>query len=167
VSAPIIVTAAMGAADFAWADALRRKHFPPERNLVPAHITLFHHLPPSIEAELGQRMAALCAGRPPDARITEVMLLGGGVAFRIESPELLAMREELAHAFSSLLMPQDRAPPRLHLTIQNKVAPAVARALAADLRETFRPRSLQIAGLKSWRYLDGPWEMIRETRFRG
>ena len=29
---PIIMTAQMGPADFAWADSMRRRHFPPERN---------------------------------------------------------------------------------------------------------------------------------------
>ncbi|RZL99804.1 MAG: 2'-5' RNA ligase family protein, partial [Sphingomonas sp.] len=47
-AAPIIVTAVFGAEDFAWADGLRRAHFPPDRNIVPAHLTLFHHLAPSL-----------------------------------------------------------------------------------------------------------------------
>lgn len=167
MTAPIIVTAALGARDFAWADALRREHFPPERNQVPAHVTLFHHLPPSVESELGQRMEALCAGSAPEARLTTVMLLGGGVAYRIESPGLLAMRADLADAFAGLLTPQDRAEPRLHITVQNKVEPSVAKAMAEHLRADFRPRPVTIAGLKSWRYLGGPWEAIREVRFRG
>ena len=59
--APIVVTALMGAEDFAWADSLRRAHFPPERNKVPAHISLFHHLPPSLLPELSDRMKQLAA----------------------------------------------------------------------------------------------------------
>ncbi len=63
--APIIVTALMGPADFGWAEGLRHAHFPPARNLVPAHITLFHHLPPSALEEVKRRLKGLCAGAPP------------------------------------------------------------------------------------------------------
>ncbi|HUD91240.1 2'-5' RNA ligase family protein [Sphingobium sp.] len=167
MTAPIIVTALMGASDFAWADGLRRAHFPPERNVLPAHVTLFHHLPPSVLAELAARLKRLCAGGPPDARLTEVVLLGRGVAYRIDSPALLAMRDELADAFSRLLTPQDQARPRLHITVQNKVTPEEAKVLAAMLRRDFRPRPLAIAGLAAWYYRGGPWELATKMMFRG
>jgi hypothetical protein len=167
MNAPIIVTALMGAADFAWADGLRRAHYPPDRNLLPAHVTLFHHLPPSLLEELATRLKRLCAGRAPDARLTEVMLLGRGVAYRIDSPDLMMMREDLADAFAALLTPQDQARPRLHITVQNKVAPEEARALAEDLRQDFRPRPLAIAGLAAWHYRGGPWEQAMKAMFRG
>lgn len=167
VPAPIIVTALMGAADFAWADGLRRAHFPPERNWLGAHITLFHHLPPSALGEVAGRLKRLGAGPRPTARLTDVMLLGRGVAYRVESPELLAMRAELADAFAGMLTPQDQAKPRLHITIQNKVTPDAAKALADKLRADFRPRPLAIAGLAAWHYRGGPWEMAMKAMFRG
>lgn len=167
MSAPIIVSALMGPADFAWADALRRAHFPPERNHLSAHITLFHHLPPSALAEVTTRLKALAAGPRPPARLTDVMLLGRGVAFRIDSPDLLAMRDDLADAFAGLLTPQDQARPRLHITVQNKVDPAIAKALAEDLRRDFHPRPLAIAGLAAWHYRGGPWELAAKAIFRG
>lgn len=165
--APIIVTALMGAEDFAWADALRRAHFPPERNHIPAHITLFHHLPSSALGEVAQRLRALCAGPPPSARLTEVMMLGRGVAYRVESPGLLAMRQELADAFAGLLTPQDQAHPRFHITVQNKVAADEAKALAAHLRAAFKPRPLVVAGLAAWHYRGGPWDLAMKATFRG
>ncbi|WP_300111228.1 2'-5' RNA ligase family protein [Sphingobium sp.] len=167
VPAPIIVTALMGAADFAWADGLRRAHFPPERNWLGAHITLFHHLPPSALGEVAGRLKRLGAGPRPAARLTDVMLLGRGVAYRVESPELLAMRAELADAFAGMLTPQDQAKPRLHITIQNKVTPDAAKALADKLRADFRPRPLAIAGLAAWHYRGGPWELAMKAMFRG
>lgn len=167
LSAPIIVTALMGAADFAWADGLRRAHFPPERNLIPAHLTLFHHLPPSSLDEIMTRLKRLCAGPPPLARLTDVMLLGRGVAYRVDSPDLMAMREEIADAFAGLLTPQDQARPRLHITVQNKVAPDEAKALATHLRDLFRPRPLAIAGLAAWHYRGGPWDLAMKAMFRG
>ena len=128
---PIIITAEMGKADQAWANALRRAHFPPERNYLDAHITLFHHLPPTHLAEIKSRLAALASEYPPPvAHLGEVMMLGRGVAYRVDSPELMAIRGELAEQFAGLLIPQDQARPRLHITVQNKVEPAVAKALA-------------------------------------
>ncbi len=164
---PIIVTALMGAADFAWAEGMRRAHFPPERNQVPAHVTLFHHLPPSLLEELRHRLKRLCAGPAPAAMISDVMLLGRGVAYRVESAELMAIRDELAEAFTGLLVPQDQGRPRFHITVQNKVEPGEARALYQILRQDFRPKPLAIAGLAAWHYREGPWELALKASFRG
>ena len=95
------------------------------------------------------------------------MDLGGGVAFRIVSPELDAMRHELAHHLSGLLGAQDSGGWRPHVTIQNKVPPKLARALMAELERDFRPRPLAISGLGLHRYLNGPWEKLASYAFRG
>ena len=58
------------------------------------------------------------------------MDLGGGVAFRVVSDELDAIRDDIADHFHGLLCAQDAAGWRPHVTIQNKVAPREARALA-------------------------------------
>lgn len=165
--APIIVTALMGAADFAWADGLRRAHFPPERNHIPAHISLLHHLPPARFDELVRMLRNLAAGPAPAARLSQVMPLGRGVAFRVESPELLVMREDIVEAFAHDLIPQDQGTPRLHITVQNKVEPAVAKALHAELDRAFRPRPIVIAGLAAWYYRGGPWQLAQQVKFRG
>jgi hypothetical protein len=55
---------------FAWADGLRRAHYPPERNRLKAHVTLFHAFAPSLRDELHgvlRRFAAEYA--PPEAEI--------------------------------------------------------------------------------------------------
>jgi hypothetical protein len=167
LATPLIVTATFAPADFARLDGLRRAHFPPERNQVPAHLTLFHHLPPAIELELGRRLAAAAAGPPPCARMVGIMDLGRGTAFRVESDALAGIRAELARAFHGLLTPQDQAPWRPHVTIQNKVERRAATDLQQQLRLEALPRPLAIAGLASWRYLGGPWEKLREHPFRG
>lgn len=146
---------------------MRRRYYPAERNRVPAHITLFHHLPPSLLEELSWRLKRFCEEPAPVALLTEVMLLGAGVAYRIDSTELLAIREELADAFRGLLTPQDQARPRLHLTVQNKVTPTEARALADQLRAEFARRPIIIAGLAAWHYRGGPWELAMKASFRG
>ena len=134
---------------------------------MPAHLTLFHHLAPSLERELGQRLGSYSALPPPRASIAGIMDLGEGTALRVESEELEDIRDDLAEAFRGMLTPQDSAPWRPHITIQNKVEPKQARGLQQRLRATFEPRPLSIRGLASWRYLGGPWEPIRTHVFRG
>lgn len=164
---PIIVTAQMGTADQNWANRLRTAHFPAKRNHLAAHITLFHHLPPSLLPELTERLRRATAAPRPDAWLTGLIDLGGGVAYAIESPKLMDLRDDLTEAFTGMLTPQDQATPRLHITIQNKVASSEARALRAELARDFQPRPLVIAGLAAWHYCGGPWEQAMATRFRG
>jgi hypothetical protein len=162
----LIVTAEIGSADFAWLDGLRRAHYPSERNQVPAHLTMFHALPPSAEAELRGRLARVAQRPRPKATIAGLMDLGGGVAFRVVSTDLDLLREELAADLEGLLGPQDRGGWRPHVTIQNKVAPKVARALKDSLGRSFGSRPLAISGLGLFRYLGGPWERIAVYPFR-
>ncbi|MFD1787097.1 2'-5' RNA ligase family protein [Sphingomonas floccifaciens] len=166
MSDPLIVSAVFGSDDAAALDGLRRAHFPPERNQLAAHLTLFHHLPPSVANELKHRLSQLTRGVPaPQAWLGGVMSLGRGTAFRVESPELEAIRGDLAAAFASLLTPQDRAGWRPHVTIQNKVTPAEAKTLQAQLSASFARRPLVIRGLASWWYRGGPWEKHSSHNF--
>jgi len=164
--APIIVSALFGRADQGWFDAERAAHFPPERNQLAAHLTLFHHLPPSVADELKHRLAEETRGvQAPEARVRGAMSLGRGVAYRIDSPELVAIRARLAEAFAGLLTPQDAGGWRPHVTIQNKVQPAAARVLLAQIERDFRPRAVEIAGVATWWYRGGPWEPLSRHMF--
>ena len=166
--APLLVTAELPRDVFAWAEGLRRAHFPPERNKVRAHVTLFHALPPSCEAEL-RRLVARIAGEEaaPRARISGLMPLGNGTAFAIHSPALSAIHETLREALHGMLTAQDQAKRKLHVTIQNKVTAAEAKALQAELAATFAPRDFAFAGLALHRYLGGIWADAGSWRFRG
>lgn len=163
----LIVTAEIGQTDFAWLDQLRRANYPAERNRVPAHLTLFHALPPSAEPELRQRLTELTRSAPPRTFLEGIMDLGGGVAFRIVSQDLDLIRQELASDLHGLFSAQDAGGWRPHITIQNKVPDKVSRALIASLQHQFRARPLMITGLGLHRYLDGPWEDLAVYRFRG
>jgi hypothetical protein len=163
----LIVTAELAAPDFAWLDKLRKAHFPAERNLLPAHLTMFHALPPSVEGEVRATLALLGSGPPPRASIEGLMNLGGGVAFRVASQDLDRIRRELAEDFHGLLSAQDSGGWRPHVTIQNKVPPKDARALLGRLQSDFRPRPLMISGLGLHRYLGGPWQQLAIYPFRG
>ncbi len=165
---PFIVTAELPADVLAWADGLRRAHFPPERNHLAAHVTLFHAFAPSLREELRPLLARL-AGEfaPPPVRLTGLMDLGRGTALALESLGMLALRAEIAEHFHGALTAQDAHPPRLHITIQNKVEPAAAKALQRALAPTISERRFTFAGLGLHRYLAPEWETIGRWPFRG
>jgi len=133
VAGALIITAELAPGDFSWIEGLRRAHYPPDRNRVPAHLTMFHALPPSSEEEVRTRLARIVRRAPPHAQIAGVMDFGGGVAFRVVSSDLDQIRDELADGLEGLLGAQDNAGWRPHITIQNKVAPRTARELKEQL----------------------------------
>ena len=167
-SAPFIVTAELPADLFAWADALRREHFPPERNKLEAHVTLFHSFAPSLRDELPAFLARL-AGRyaPPQARQEGLMNLGTGTALAIESAGMLAIRAEVADHFHGMLTAQDMHEPRLHITIQNKVTPREARDLQRDFAPYLKLRKFAFAGLGLHLYRETHWDAVGRWPFRG
>ena len=167
MAGPLIVTAELGSEDLAWLNDLRRRHYPAERNQLPAHLTMFHALPPSAEQEIRQVLAGLAARPAPRAFIAGVMDLGGGAAFRIASDELDNIRAEIAGRLTGLLTAQDRAGWSAHVTIQNKVPPREAKTLIRALANQFDRRPVRIAGLGLHRYLGGPWKTLRTYSFRG
>lgn len=162
---PLILTARMEPRAQAYFQKLRALHFPVERNVVPAHVTLFHHLPGAeVDAIIG-RLKAVGRGTPLlRVEVAGVRSLGRGVAFDLRSPDLEDLRDELAEAWSTLLIPQDQLGFRPHVTVQNKVEAREAKELLAELSADFRPWSFVIDGLLLWRYLGGPWEALSETK---
>ena len=164
---PLIVTADFCPPDHSFLDAERRAHYPPERNILAAHLTLFHALPPSVEAELRCRLADVADRPQPRATLSDVRSLGSGVAYVVQSPELAELRAEIADAFRGCLTAQDAQGWRPHVTIQNKVTSSVARALLEEKQRHFTQRPIGLAGLALNRYLGGPWELVQRWRFRG
>ncbi|MCK8783189.1 2'-5' RNA ligase family protein [Roseomonas sp. NAR14] len=164
--APLILTARLDPASFARLDALRRTHFPTRLNRVPAHVTLFHHLPgrqrPAVVATLERACRALA---PMPLAVSRPVFLGHGVAFALETPALAALRRRLAAAWADRLTPQDRQGFRPHVTIQNKVPPETARALHMALAAGFLPWEARVEGLCLWHYRGGPWEPAGRFRF--
>lgn len=165
---PFIVTAGLPPDIFAWADGLRRAHYPPERNQLHAHVTLFHAFAPSLRDELGSLLPRIAAEfAPVPARITGPMDLGKGTALAIESTGMLAIRAMIADHFHGALTDQDRYQPRLHITIQNKVTRAQALALQQALATGFRPRTFSFCAVELHLYRGGPWEELGRFAFRG
>ena len=164
---PLILTALLEPHVQAWFEDLRRAHYPPELNRVPAHVSLFHHLPGSELAAVKRRLKALCAElAPPPIEVTGLKLLGKGVAYKLRAPALADLHAELAEGWWALLIPQDRVGFDPHVTIQNKVTPAAARATLASLTAGFRPFATRALAIALWRYCDGPWESLGSVPFR-
>ncbi len=156
-----IVTLKMDAIAEIHFDRLRKQHYPPHLNRIAAHLTLFHALPDS--DDLRSTLADTARETKPFAMtVTGVMSLGRGVAYTIESRQLMALHAKLAKAFAPYLIPQDRQGFRPHIVIQNKVSIAEGRALKTELSANFQPWEVIAEGLSWWNYLGGPWE-LRET----
>jgi hypothetical protein len=154
----LVVTASFAAPFQARFDALRRAHFPPALNRVPAHVSLFHKLPAMLLPMLVRQIETALPQLPPDASLRRVRMLGRGVAFDIDAPGLTRLHAELAASCAAHLTPQDRQRYAPHLTVQNKAEPAQARALAAELAATFRPERMRLAAIDLWHYCtDGTW----------
>jgi 2'-5' RNA ligase len=159
--APLILTLGMDDASQTWFDNQRRAHFPPERNHLAAHLTLFHHLPGDRMGEIFATVEEACRQQEPMVlKATGLLLLGRGVAYKLESPELEALRRRLAKEWEPWLTAQDQQGLRPHVTVQNKVAPEEARALREELMAGFSPFEVGGEGLLLWRYLGGPWERV-------
>ena len=165
--APLLVTAELPPDILAWADGLRRAHYPPERNRLRAHVTLFHALPPSAESELRNLLADLARRPPVEARISGIMNLGRGTAFDVDSPEMVELHDLIADRMHGMLTMQDDRILRLHITVQNKVQPARAKALQAELRETLERRAFRFRGFGLYAWEEGLWRPIAEFPFRG
>lgn len=158
-AAPLILTLRLDAGHQARFDALRSGHFPRERNVLAAHVTLFHKLPAAEAVGISDLLSNLADETPgPEVSVEQPFLLGGGVAFRLVSPEADTLRRRLADEWRDQLTPQDRNASRLHVTVQNKVAAREARALHAALAAGFSPSRFTSPGLDLWRYRGGPWD---------
>lgn len=166
--APLILTLRFDEESFARFDAQRRQHFPPARNHIPAHLTLFHDLPGDRHGEIADGLASVVARQAPfHLKVSSLRFLGQGTAYAIDSPELQRLRAEIAGRWSAHLTRQDAQGFRPHVTIQNKTDAAIAKALFEQLSVSFVPFEAKATGLLLWRYRGGPWEPAGEHRFTG
>lgn len=163
---PLVLTLKMDRASFARLDSERRSYFPASRNIVPAHISMFHQLPDEAFAEINRELLRITESRCPfRLEVTGLRSLGGGVAYLLQSPDLLALRATLAATFSLWLSRQDQQPYRPHITIQNKASREEARETLAKLQSGFARFTLEGTGLCLWDYLNGPWRLRRSYSF--
>lgn len=156
MTATFIVTLEMDQQSFTWLNGLRRSHFPSARNVLEAHLTLFHKVDANGIAVLDHALAAE-GWHDIELDFSGLISLGRGVAVAVTSPALVDLRGRLAGRIRDRLTPQDRQAFRPHVTIQNKVEPSEARALFVNLSEDFAPQRGLGSALQIWEYCDGPW----------
>lgn len=165
---PLILTAKFDEASQAVFDGLRERYFPPERNVIPAHLSLFNQLPGEMTGNILTTLAEACAGQTRiPAQVDGLRFLGKGVAYTVHAPDLGRLRSGLARSWEPWLGPQDRQKLSPHVTVQNKADPLSARTLYNHLASTFAPMEAVVEGVSLWRYLGGPWEPVREFDFLG
>ncbi len=163
---PLILTVKLDADSFGFFDALRQKHFPPERNFLAAHITLFHRLPGEKFSRIEDDLQRVCAEYEAfELRFPTLRFLGKGTAAEVESAELVQLRATLAALWDERLNNQDRQKFKPHITIQNKVAADEARQLFETMRASWQNEVAVAVGLQLWRYLGGPWKLANEFVF--
>lgn len=163
---PLILTASLDPEAAGLFQRLRDQHFPARLNIVPAHLTLFHHLPGGTLLAVRKALATSCTGQAPIPFAARgFRFLGRGVAVEIEAAGLVEARRHLAGLWAADLTPQDRQPFRPHITIQNKAEPAAARALLARLEPQGLDAQGDIVGLDLWHYRGGPWEIAERFAF--
>ena len=166
--APLILTARLEAEAQGYFDCLRKAYFPPARNMIPAHLTLFHALPGAQRAEIEDELAERCwQAEPFVAQARGLRFTGNGVAIVVEAPALVALQVGIASSWREVLIPQDRQRFSPHVTVQNKVTPAHARQTFDALQSVFVPFDFEIEGLDLWHYRGGPWEAAGSFPFGG
>ncbi len=166
VAAPLLVTVELDAESFSRLDGLRRRYFPPERNFIPAHVSLFHHLPPHERDAVERALASAASRAAPVLCFGRLRRLGRGMAVEVEAPELAAVRRELVGAFAPWLTPQDRQPFRPHVTLMNKATPEEAGHAFIELGAAWTRWEGRAGALLLWKYLGGPWELASRFPFR-
>ena len=164
-AAPIVVTFALDDAAQSFFDGLRRREFPPERNVLAAHLTAFHALPGEGLARWLGEVEQVLPREPLPMQVNGLRFLGRGVAYDLAGEAVEHLRAGLAAGWQDVLAPQDRQRWRPHVTVQNKVAPQRARELADRLAAGFQPFTAQAVGICLWHYRGGPWEPAARRDF--
>ncbi len=163
---PLILTLKIDRHSFDYFDELRRRYFPPERNFLAAHVTLFHHLPDENLVKIKDELRSLSgAAQVFPLYFTRWRFLGKGSAMTIESDDLIKLRAKLAHLWTHNLTAQDSQKFQPHITVQNKTAPDEARRLFEDLSADWTAKTGAAEGLILWHYDAPRWTFEEEFAF--
>jgi len=154
----LIITLSFDEEQHQFFTTLRNTHYPKHCNHTPAHLTMLHRLPanlPLIEDVLKQ-----LTNRPlMQVTVTGITNMGKGVAYMVESIELLTMHKAMQNFFKPYLISKDRRTWHPHITVQNKVTAFKAMQTTEHLLQYFKPFSIMATGISTWYYLNGPWQL--------
>jgi len=161
---PLILTLGINEAAQHYFDNLRARYFPPKKNFLKAHLTLFHSLPD--EPGIYDYLSKTAEKQPVFSLQAErIVSIGRGTAIKIESHELMSLHRALQDYWFGFLSAQDKQKLWAHITIQNKVSPEKAGELQALLNTGFESFRFRASGFRLWRYLGGPWEELAFFKF--
>ncbi|PZX19929.1 2'-5' RNA ligase superfamily protein [Palleronia aestuarii] len=164
----LILTFGFDSASFARLEALRQRYFPPARNFIPAHLTLFQQLPEHAMDDLLATLARTAkATAPLPFTATGILDFGGGAAIALDAPGAGRLQGDLRTAWEDVITASDDRARKLHVTVQNKVDRETAKATQATLRAGFAPWDGVLDRLILWHYRGGPWERIATCPLRG
>lgn len=164
--APLILTLLTDEISGQYFNRLRSLHYPKYCNYVEAHLTLFHKLPAD-KAIIRNTLIEVCKRGPIQLEVTGLKSMGTGVAFEIQSPELINLHKILQRKFSPFLIKKDRHTLWPHITVQNKVTAFKASQTLALLEKDFELFSVDGIGIGVWLYRGKRWEKKEEYRFTG
>ncbi len=161
----VLVTLSLDPESQNFFQRLRDQYFPPDRNIVPAHVTLFHKLPESSGEKIKADIQTVVQRPAFDLHVTSIMNTGSGVSYKLESPEFCDLHKQLRNQWLQWLTPQDRQGFRPHIVVQNKVSVETAKRTYEVLQGQFQTFTARSADIILWRYLGGPWEELESFRF--
>src|SRR5688572_17168889 len=165
-TAPLIVTLILDQRSFVFFNTVRQQYFPPAINYIDAHLTLFHHLPPQ-ETFIVEDLQTWSQSQPPIVlEVIEIKSIGRGVAYKIESQELVQLHQTMQQKWKPWLTPQDSQKRWPHITVQNKVSPELARQSLQTLQASFQPFAATGLGFSLWSYEGGPWKHLKDYPFQ-
>jgi 2'-5' RNA ligase len=153
-----VLTLRMDEVSFARLDVLRRRHFPPHIDFLPAHLTLFHALSEDQVWRLQTAHPSL-TGQAIPLQFVRPTLIGRGVAIQVARGALTDLHGRIVAALGHGSTRQDRRPFQPHVTIQNKVTREDAKTTFTEVAKEFSPWSGHGIGLDVWRYGEGPWAL--------
>lgn len=165
IAEPLVVTVRLDSTSQKRFQDLRDRYFPADRNIVPAHISMYHALPPHQVDRISADLKEATNIEAFTLRIAQVVSIGRGVMYGIESPELLKLHQELSAKWIEWLIPQDRQKYKPHIVVQNKVEPSIARETYTKLSEEFSPSEAMAESVVLWLYRGGPWEELYQFPF--
>ena len=165
---PYLVTLGFDPSTFERLDRLRARYFPPSRNMVPSHLSLFHKLPGDEGESIDLALAGVSRwAEPIPLSFSGLKRTGRGMMATVEAPGLAAIRSSLARSFARWLTPQDRQPFHPHVTLMNKAERLEAEAAFEELQAAWSPWSGTGDRLILWRYLGGPWDEVASYALSG
>lgn len=162
---PLILTLSINEEAALFFNKQRQQYFPASINYMQAHLTLFHHLLLPVDEIIAQIHPFAAEFFSFDIQVTDVVSLGKGVAYKLESKDLQLIHYRFQQLWKPLLKPQDLQKLWPHITVQNKVTPQQSKDLLAQLKIMFQPFTIHATGLSIWEYLNGPWKFIQTITF--